>query len=311
MGACLVQAPHFAVDKKGGKSVNDTTKYLLLLHYCKGPGWKDYFHLFKHDPDLTHLLDTTPSQFSRLTGRSEQESASILQQLHSLSLEHILSSLTCSNTLFIPIYDKRYPDVLKTLPQPPWALFAKGDSSLLLGKKLAIVGSRHGDQYGKDALKQLIPPIVEKNITVVSGLAKGIDAFAHEQTLRSCGKTIAVIAGGFNHFYPRENIGLAQQISKHGLVVSEYAPPTKPEKWQFPARNRIVSGLSKAVLVVQAAKKSGSLITASYALEQGMDVFAVPGPITHPLSEGVHELIGDGAKIVHSAADIYTEFDYL
>ncbi|MGG3451348.1 DNA-processing protein DprA [Domibacillus aminovorans] len=289
--------------------MNDTTKYLLLLYYCKGPGWKDFYYLFKHDPDLMLLPKITPSQFSYLTGRSELQSASILQQFHSLSFEHILSSLARSNTHFIPIYDERYPDLLKTLPQPPWALFARGDLTLLKGKNLAIVGSRHGTQYGKDALKLLIPPLVEKNITVVSGLAKGIDAFAHEQTLHSCGKTIAVIAGGFNHFYPRENVGLAQQIIKQGLVVSEYAPTTKPEKWQFPARNRIVSGLSKAVLVVQAAKKSGSLITASYALDQGMDVFAVPGPITQPLSEGVHELIRDGAKIVHSAADIYTEFD--
>lgn len=288
--------------------MNDTTNYLLLLHYCKGPGWKDFFNLFKYDTDLTYLSKITPSQFSHLTGRSELQSLSILQQLHSLSSETILSSLAYLNTHFIPIYDERYPASLKTLPQPPWALFAKGNLALLNGKKLAVVGSRQGTRYGKDALKVLIPPLVEKNITVVSGLAKGIDAFAHEQALHSCGKTIAVIAGGFNHFYPRENVGLAQQIIKHGLVVSEYAPATKPEKWQFPARNRIVSGLSNAVLVVQAAKKSGSLITASYALEQGIDVFAVPGPITDPLSEGVHELIKDGAKIVHSPADIYTEF---
>ncbi|OKL37151.1 DNA-processing protein DprA [Domibacillus mangrovi] len=289
--------------------MNDTTKNLLLFHYCKGPGWKDFFNLFKNDPDLTLLPKITPSQFSYFTGRSELQSTSILQQLHSLSFEHILSSLARFNTHFIPIYDERYPDSLKTLPQPPWALFARGNLTLLKGEKLAIVGSRQGTQYGKEALKLLIPPLVEKNITVVSGLAKGIDAFAHEQTLHSNGKTIAVTAGGFNHFYPRENVGLAQQIIKHGLLVSEYAPTTKPEKWQFPARNRIVSGLSKGVLVVQAAKKSGSLITASYALEQGIDVFAVPGPITNPLSEGVHELIGDGAKIVHTAADIYTEFD--
>ncbi|WP_233129792.1 DNA-processing protein DprA [Domibacillus epiphyticus] len=289
--------------------MDSATKYLLLFHYCCEAGWKDLFHLFKHDPDFSQLPNLTASQLSHITGRSEQHSASILYKLHSLSAEHILATLSEENIHFIPFYDQRYPDVLKTLPQPPWALFSKGNTGLLSSQKIAVVGSRNGDQYGKESLKQLIPPLVKRNFTIVSGLAKGIDAFAHEQTIESKGNTIAVIAGGFNHFYPRENIGLARQIVNEGLVLSEYAPHIKPAKWHFPARNRIISGLSKAVLVVQAAKKSGSLITASFALEQGIDVFAVPGPITHTLSEGVHELIADGAKIVHSAEDILVELN--
>ncbi|OES43626.1 DNA-processing protein DprA [Domibacillus iocasae] len=289
--------------------MDETTKWLLKLQYCPGISWKDQYLLFKQDPDLEKISCMTKAEYAQITGRSAQQADLILQKLHSLSFNHLYSSLMKSSSTFIPIYDKKYPKQLKRLPQPPWGLFAMGDVNLLKTENmLAVVGARNGDQYGKEALQSIIPFLIEKKISIVSGLARGIDAFSHELALQAGGKAIAVIAGGFGHFYPRENIQLAQRISKEGLILSEYAPEKRPEKWQFPARNRIVSGLSKGVLVVQAAKKSGSLITAAFALEQGIDVFAVPGPITHPLSEGVHSLIADGAKIVHCADDILMEF---
>lgn len=285
--------------------MDDTAKNLLKLQYCSGITWKDQYSVIKYNPDLSRLPHMTAGELASITNRSIKQTETLLQQFNSLSDHHLYSSLQNSSAIFIPIFDQQYPESLKRLPQPPWGLFAIGDVSLLSKtNNLAVVGARNGNQYGKEVLQMIVPALVKKNISIVSGLARGIDAFSHEAALEACGKTIAVIAGGFNHFYPKENLKLAQRISKEGLILSEYAPDKKPEKWQFPARNRIVSGLSKGILVVQAAKKSGSLITVSFALEQGIDVFAVPGPITHKLSEGVHSLIGDGAKIVHSADDI-------
>lgn len=288
--------------------MDSTTKVLFMLQYCNGLTWKDQYHLLKCFPDLKEIPHLTSSQFSFVTGRTEKHSDLILSQFHSLSFHKLYSSLIHSNTRFIPIYDQRYPESLKALPQPPWSLFAKGEIQLLKERKLAVVGARKGDHYGKKALQTIIPPLVQHRIVIISGLAKGIDAFSHEETLKANGKTVAVIAGGFDHVYPKENIQLANHIAEKGLILTEYAPDRKPEKWQFPARNRVISGLAHAVLVVQAAKKSGSLITASFAIEQGIEVFAIPGQITHPLSAGVHELIADGAKLVHSAQDILAEF---
>ncbi|WP_046175068.1 DNA-processing protein DprA [Domibacillus indicus] len=288
--------------------MDETTKWLLKLQYCENITWKDQYLLLKNDPHLTSLSRMSSEEYAHITGRSTQQAALILQNLCSLSTNHLCTSLRELSSTFIPIYHKLYPDQLKRLPQPPWGLFAMGNINLLADETmLAVVGSRNGSQYGKEALQVIIPSLVEKKVSIVSGLARGIDAFSHELALQAGGRTIAVIAGGFKHFYPRENRELAQRISKQGLLLSEYAPDKRPEKWQFPARNRIISGLSKGVLVVQAAKKSGSLITAAFAMEQGIEVFAVPGPIMHPLSEGVHSLIADGAKIVHSADDILVE----
>lgn len=288
--------------------MDETAKKLLILQYCPSVTWKDQYLLLKHDPYLREMPHLTAAEIARITGRSIKQAQIILHEFNSVSYNHLYSSLTKSQTTFVPIFDERYPEPLKRLPQPPWVLFAIGDVRLMKHDRiLAVVGARNGDEYGRKALQAIIPGLVEKHISIISGLAKGIDAFSHEEALNAGGKTIAVIAGGFQHFYPKENIALARQIARDGLILSEYAPHIKPERWQFPARNRIVSGLSGGVLIVQAAKKSGSLITANFAMEQGIDVFAVPGPITHPLSEGVHSLIADGAKIVHCADDILVE----
>jgi DNA processing protein len=289
--------------------LDNTEKQLLKLQYCPGISWKDQYLLLKNDPGLNQLSYMTAAEFAAITSRSIGQAETILNAFQALSYEPLYSSLLESSTTFIPIFDLQYPESLKKLPQPPWALFAMGNTSLLKSRNIiAVVGAREANQYGREAVQKIIPDLIKENTSIISGLAKGIDAFSHEEALQADGKTIAVIAGGFKYFYPKENIALAHRISKQGLILSEYAPNRKPERWQFPARNRIVSGLSKGVLVVQAAKKSGSLITASFALEQGIDVFAVPGPITHPLSEGVHALIADGARIVHSADDILSEW---
>ena len=187
----------------------------------------------------------------------------------------------------ITIFDKEYPRYLKEIYQPPWALFAKGDLSLLEREpKLAVVGSRQATQYGKNAIRLIFPELIENGVLIVSGLAKGIDALAHEYAIKNGGKTIAVIAGGLYHIYPKENMDLALEMMKTQLVVSEYPPDTKPLRWHFPARNRIISGLSNGTFIIEAKRKSGSLITANYAVNEGRDVFSLPGSIFNPYSIG-------------------------
>jgi DNA processing protein len=198
--------------------------------------------------------------------------------------------------------------MLREIFQPPRALFVKGDLSLLtLEPKLAVVGSRQATQYGKNAIRLMFPGLIERNVLIVSGLAKGIDTLAHECTIQNGGKTIAVIAGGFYHIYPRENMNLAVDLMKNQLIVSEYPPDTRPMRWHFPARNRIISGMSKGTLIIEAKRKSGSLITANYAVNEGREVFSLPGSIFNPFSSGTNDLIQQGAKLVASAEDILEE----
>ncbi|RDU38566.1 DNA-protecting protein DprA [Neobacillus piezotolerans] len=211
----------------------------------------------------------------------------------------------------ITILDPGYPELLKQIYQPPWALFACGDLSLLnASQKLAVVGSRQATDYGKNAIRLLFPELIEKGIVIVSGLAKGVDTAAHECAIRNGGKTIAVIAGGLYHVYPEENRRLASEMMKNQLVLSEYPPGTKPARWHFPMRNRIISGLCGGTFIVEAKNKSGSLITANYAVHEGRDVFSLPGSIFSPFSAGANELIQHGAKLVTRAEDILDELRY-
>ncbi|MET3697998.1 DNA processing protein [Bacillus oleivorans] len=209
----------------------------------------------------------------------------------------------------ITIYDEQYPEFLKEIPDPPPVLYVKGIPSLLKSssKRLSVVGSRTPTEYGIKVLHYLLPPLIQAGFIIVSGLAKGIDRFAHETAIQSGGQTIAVLGNGFEHTYPAENKKLSAYIGTHHLLVSEYTPPESPKKWHFPARNRIISGLSVGTLIIEGKYKSGSLITAYSALEQGREVFAVPGQILHPNSEGPHRLIKEGAKLVAHPDDVLEE----
>jgi DNA processing protein len=282
-------------------------KSLIKLHHCRGISWKLIGSLLKADPTLQ--LHKTPSFLSSLPPNVEKE---IVETLHSNNVEELLNQYRYNHIHTIPFFDPLYPPFLKEIYQPPWVLYAKGDLSLLQSKKkLAIVGSRLATTYSAKVIQQLIKELVEENITVVSGLAHGVDSIAHKLTIEHGGKTIGVIAGGLFHIYPKENHELAGEMMKHHLVLSEYPPLTKPLKWQFPMRNRIISGLSNGTLVVEAKKKSGSLITANFAVNEGRDVFAVPGNIFSPYSVGPNELIQQGAKPVLEAKDIIEEWKHL
>lgn len=224
-----------------------------------------------------------------------------------MNIDQIINLYNSHNIQFITILDPEYPPLLKEIYQPPLGLFILGNKELLSQKILAIVGARDADGLGKDVLNKLLPPLIDRQLVIVSGLAKGADTFAHEKTIQLGGKTIAVLGSGFYHIYPRENMKLAKIIAMDHCLVSEYPPIKRPEKWHFPMRNRIIAGLSLGVLVLQAKRRSGSLITADFALDAGREVFAIPGPIQHKLFEGTNRLIQQGAKLVMNAQDILEE----
>ena len=210
----------------------------------------------------------------------------------------------------IGIKSGEYPELLKGIYDAPLKLYTLGNKEILKQLNIAIVGSRTATEYGKKIAYQISKDLSNNGINIISGLAIGIDSYAHLGALQSnsIGKTIAVLGSGLDEMYPKQNIELAKQIIKQGgCIITEYPLGTKPEKMHFPQRNRIISGLSKGVLVVEASEKSGSLITADFALEQGREVFAVPGNILNSTSAGTNNLIKQGAKLVTTYEDILVE----
>lgn len=195
----------------------------------------------------------------------------------------------------ISFFDESYPLALREIYRPPIMLFAKGDLSLLRHEVTVIVGSRYPTSYSAQVIENIMPALVKRKQVVASGLARGVDAIAHQMTLRFGGKTIAVVGNGLNYFYPQENMELQRQIAERGLLLSEYLPDTPPRPFRFPERNRILAGICKNVIVTEAKEHSGSLITANLALQENRNVYAVPGLITSPLSKGTNQLISAGA----------------
>ena len=209
------------------------------------------------------------------------------------------------NVIKIDIKSKYYPEKLRCIDSPPKELFCLGNLELMNAKSIAIIGSRDYSNYGEKAAKDFSYNLAQNNICIISGLARGIDSFAHEACLVAGGKTIAVLGSGLDVIYPKENFGLFNKIILNdGLVVSEYPLGTKPQKQNFPARNRIISGLSDGILVIEAKEKSGTNITVDFALEQGKDVFVVPGNIYSKTSNGTNFLIKEGATPVTNFLDI-------
>lgn len=212
---------------------------------------------------------------------------------------------------FIPYNDTRYPRLLKEIPDPPPGLFVKGDPEALNSMQLGIVGSRNPTPAGKGNARLFAGQMAQLGITVTSGLASGVDYCAHLGALDESGVTIAVLGNGLDQVYPRHHADIADRIADNGALISEFVTGTPPLAGNFPRRNRLISGLSAGVLVVEAAEKSGSLITAHHALEQGREVFAIPGSIHNPLARGCHSLIKQGAKLVESCADILEELNVM
>ena len=207
----------------------------------------------------------------------------------------------------IPFWDNAYPQILKKIYDPPVLLFCSGNKQVLNEKMFAVVGTRTPTPYGKHVTDTFSRELIRTGLHIVSGLASGVDTAAHRAALRHGGKTVAVLGSGLDWIYPAANRGLAREITHNGALLSEYPMGTHPDPANFPRRNRIVSGLSQGVLVTEAGLNSGALITAYQALEQNREVFAIPGSVFSDLSSGVHQLIQEGAKLVHTFDDIISE----
>lgn len=210
----------------------------------------------------------------------------------------------------ISIFDKEYPEFLKNIYDPPMKLYVAGDYTILTSFKIAIIGCRKCSEYGRMCATKFASELAQNNTVIVSGLAKGVDGFAHSACINNGGKTIAVVGSGLDVIYPKENSLLYKRIIETGgAIISEYPLGTKPLKYHFPARNRIISAISDGVLVVEAKEKSGTLITVDFALDQGKNVFVIPGNINSENSRGTNNLIKEGAKLVENVGDIFEEYE--
>jgi DNA processing protein len=269
-------------------------------------------------PDLHHSLiekfgsacavfDANRSQLEAIPAVGPKRLASLLTGPDTAGVEQDLEWLTSDTHHVVFSSQKDYPGLLNLISRPPPVLFLNGRKELLMSPQLAIVGSRNPTPAGVDNARAFARHLSCSGLTICSGLAQGIDGAAHEGALDGKGSTIAVTGTGMDRIYPASHRDLAHRIAAEGLLVSEFPLGVGPDKRNFPRRNRIISGLSMGCLVVEATRKSGSLITAQYALEQGREVYAIPGSIHSPMARGCHWLIRQGAKLVETADDIIEE----
>jgi len=266
------------------------------------------------------LLSTLPSieEFFTVPTRDlvksglPQEEVAKLKNPNWCAVEHDLRWAEAPENHLLAFTDQSYSTLLAEIPSPPLLLFATGDLHLLKSKQIAIVGSRNPTPFGVETAFEFAENFAQVGLTITSGFASGIDAASHKGAIAGSGKTVAVMGTGLNNLYPTYHKNLAREIVEYGgLLLSEFPLQAKGNAWHFPLRNRIISGLSIGTLVVEATMRSGSLITARLATEQGRDVFAIPGSIYNPLSRGCHHLIRQGAKLVEQPSDVLEEFDGL
>ncbi len=250
------------------------------------------------------IYKTDISKIEKIKGIKKDAITGIEKSKNNELLKRYEEYIYTHNINIININDSEYPQKLRNIYDPPITLYAKGNVDILKNTGFAVIGSRNATKYGINVAKDVSYLLAKSGITIISGLARGIDRAAHLGALSAEGKTIAVLGCGVDICYPGENVGIYKEILSKGLVLSEYIVGTKPNSGNFPARNRIISGLSEGVLVVEAKMTSGAIITADLALEQGKDVYAVPGNINSPYSEGTNELIKQGAIIVTNPSDI-------
>ncbi|WP_233191054.1 DNA-processing protein DprA [Sporosarcina sp. P20a] len=205
----------------------------------------------------------------------------------------------------ITYFHSNYPIELRQLCDPPAVLYTKGNEILLKKQlRVGIIGSRKATSYSKMALEFIVPPLVDHQIPIVSGLADGADTMAHQAAIEYGGETIGVLGHGFSHMYPKKNQKIAEEMAENHLLVTEYPPYFPPAKWTFPMRNRIISGLSSALVITESVERSGTMSTVEHALDHGKEIFAVPGAIDSPLSAGPNKLLDEGAKPLWSGYQI-------
>ena len=282
----------------------DARKYWIGLNMVPGVGAITYRKLLNAFHDPQKVFSASPASFRLIPGLAEKTIANILQFDVERAIQQEFDAITSHGAHIITWDDDEYPDALKNIFDPPPILYVKGQRLHAHDVMVAIVGSRQSSTYGRSVAEQLAKQFALKGVSVVSGMARGIDSAAHRGAIRAGGQTIAVLGCGVDVVYPPEHADLYQEIIEKGTILSELPMTTKPDRRNFPARNRIISGLSLATVVVEAGEQSGALITADMALEQGRDVFAVPGNITSGSSKGTNRLIKQGAALIEHADDV-------
>lgn len=253
------------------------------------------------------VLTANMARLTTVEGIDRKTAEKILAGPDSSFVESQLQGLEAHHTGILTFWDKTYPDRLKRIYDPPAFLFYRGNPDLLTDKMFAVVGTRGPTTYGRIVTERITAELSLNGFTIISGFARGVDTLAHKAALKQNGATVAVLGNGLDTVYPAENKKLFTEICEKGLFLSEYPLGTKPDAGNFPKRNRIISGMSSGVLLTEAGAKSGALLTASYALEQDREVFAVPGPVYSGKSTGTNNLIKSGAKLVQDIEDIMDE----
>jgi len=287
----------------------DTLSDWLALYHAPRVGPVTFLQLLDALQDPGAVLGASRGQLGQLG--LAQQTIDALRQPDQAAIERDLEWNAGAGNRIITCHDPDYPALLLQTPDPPPLLYVHGDASLLAQPQLAMVGSRNPTASGRQTATDFARYLSAAGLIITSGLALGIDAASHQGALDAGNPTIAVMGTGLDRVYPARHRELAREIARHGALVSEFPIGTPPRAENFPRRNRIISGLSLGALIVEAALRSGSLISARYALEQGREVFAIPGSIHNPLARGCHHLIRQGAKLVETAQDVIDELGAL
>lgn len=284
--------------------MTDKLRALVLLNMVEGIGSvriKKLLEIF-HEPQ--RIFRVSAHELTRTGILTPMMAKRVLEAPHRFSVDAEIDEAENRNIRILTMFDEDYPVLLKEIYDPPIVLYVRGEFLPADINAVGIVGSRGASFYGMSCADEFSGRLARSGITIVSGLARGIDTASHRAALNAGGRTIAVLGSGLNQIYPPENRGLFDEISDHGAVISEFSLNTFPMPYNFPIRNRIISGLSRGVLVVEASQKSGALITARFALEQGREVFAIPGKLTSETSSGANDLIKQGARMVTEPEEI-------
>jgi DNA processing protein len=290
-------------DRAAAASLHDA----LQLAMVSGIGPRIRKALLERFGSATAVLDAAPSDLAAVEGVGPKRAKEIVAARREIDADAVLVECRQNGIDVLVDADPAYPPLLAEIHDPPGVLFVRGQILSQDGLGIAIVGSRHASHYGLMVAEQLAGSLARAGLTIVSGLARGIDGAAHRGALAAGGRTIAVLGSGLLNIYPPEHAELGNQVAAHGALVSEAPPHSPPVSGAFPQRTRIITGLSLGVIVVEASIKSGALISARHAMEQGREVFAVPGRVDNRLAHGCHRLIRDGAKLVETVDDVLEE----
>ena len=284
-------------------------EYKIWISLIKNLGIRKYEKLIQKFGSKQELFKAKKETIEKVNGIGEKLANFISNEDIKKDIKRHLRFMEKNKIDIISIEDEEYPDLLREIYNPPINLYIRGNKDILNMPSIAIVGCRDATEYGKKNAQEFAYNLSKSGFNIVSGLARGIDSFAHFGALKADGKTTAVLGNGLDTIYPKENIKLAENILNNGgSIISEYPLGTKPDKMNFPARNRIISGICNGILVVEAKEKSGTTITLDFALEQGRDVFAIPGNIDSENSFGTNDIIKQGAKLVTNWEEIVEEY---